>query len=149
LRGGTLRRAIPAGVQNHNVFLAPDKRTAWVTNNNDGTVTVIAGDSFARLLRQVGEPHRTMVSLIAATGLRIGELLALRWSSLDLENGTLTVHESVYEGKFQPPKTRRALRTIPLGRHAVAALNAHRERTTRRESEDLVFGNRRGDPMHE
>lgn len=40
--------------------------------------TIIAGHSFARLLRQVGERHRTMVSLIAATGLRIGELLALR-----------------------------------------------------------------------
>ena len=41
LRGGTLRRTIPVGVQNHNVFLAPDRKTAWVTNNNDGTVTVL------------------------------------------------------------------------------------------------------------
>jgi integrase len=66
--------------------------------------TIIAGDSFAELLNQVGEPHRTMVSLIAATGLRIGEMLALRWSSLDRESGTLTVRESVFEGKFQPPR---------------------------------------------
>ena len=40
---------------------------------------MIAGDDFAKLLEQLGEPYRTMVSLIAATGLRIGELLALRW----------------------------------------------------------------------
>ena len=40
---------------------------------------IIAGDDFAKLLEQVEEPHRTMVSLMAATGLRIGELLALRW----------------------------------------------------------------------
>jgi len=32
-----------------------------------------------------------MVALIAATGLRIGELLALRWGALDLDQGTLTV----------------------------------------------------------
>ena len=44
---------------------------------------IIAGADFARLLEQLREPYRTMVSLIAATGLRIGELLALRWSSLD------------------------------------------------------------------
>ena len=50
---------------------------------------IIAGDSLAKLLKQVDEPYRTMVSLIAATGLRIGELLALRWSALDLEGGTL------------------------------------------------------------
>jgi len=61
----------------------------------------------------------------------------------------LTVRESVFEGKFQPPKTRRALRTIPLGRHAVAALIAHRKRVARREGTDLVFGNRNGDPMRE
>jgi integrase len=110
---------------------------------------IIAGDSLAKLLKQVNEPHRTMVSLIAATGLRIGELLALRWSALDLEGGSLTVRESVFEGKFQPPKTRRALRTIPLGRYAVAALKAHRERASRLAETDLVFGNRNGRPMRE
>jgi integrase len=36
---------------------------------------MIAGHDFAKLLRQMSEPHRTMVSLVAATGLRIGELL--------------------------------------------------------------------------
>jgi len=44
------------------------------------------------------------------TGLRIGELLALRWSALDLEDGALAVRESVFEGKFQPPKTLKAVR---------------------------------------
>ncbi len=66
---------------------------------------------------QLVEPYQTMVRLIAATGLRIGELLALRWCTLDLEGGSLAVRESVFEGKFQPPKTLKAVRTIPLGRH--------------------------------
>ena len=48
---------------------------------------IIAGEDLARLLKHLDEPYRTMVSLIAATGLRIGELLALRWSALDLESG--------------------------------------------------------------
>jgi integrase len=52
-------------------------------------------------------------------------------------------------GKFQAPKTRKALRTIPLGRHAVAAIKSHRERVSRRAHADLVFGNRNGDPMRE
>lgn len=110
---------------------------------------IITGDRFAELLKQLAEPYRTMVSLIAATGLRIGELLALRWRTRDLDVGTLTVRESVFEGQFQLPKTQRALRTIPLGPHAIAALTAHRQRVNRRASEDLVFGNRRGDPLRE
>ena len=110
---------------------------------------LIAGDSLAQLLAQLKEPYRTMVSLIAATGLRIGELLALRWSALDLEGGTLAVRESVFEGTFQQPKTQKAVRTIPLGRHAVKTLSEHRERTTRKAADDLVFGNRNGDPLRE
>jgi len=110
---------------------------------------MIAGDSLAKLLRQVDEPFRTMVQIIAATGLRIGELLALRWGALDLVLGTLAVRESVYEGKFQPPKTRRAVRTIPLGPHAVKVLEAHRDRVTRRGPDDVVFGNRKGNPLRE
>jgi integrase len=110
---------------------------------------MITGDSPARLLKRVNEPHRTMVRLIAATGLRIGELLALRWSTLDLEGAALTVREFVFDGKFQPHKTRKALRTIPLGRHAARVLRSHRERVSRRAESDLVFGNRNGDAMRE
>jgi integrase len=110
---------------------------------------LIAGDSLTRLLEHVDEPYRTMVRLIAATRLRIGELLALRWSALDLEGGTLTVRESVSEGKFQLPKTQKAVRTIPLGRHAVKALSSHHARATRTAAGDLVFGNRKGDPLRE
>jgi len=101
------------------------------------------------LLTQLTEPYRAMVSLIVATGLRIGELLALRWGALDLENGALTVRESVFEGTFQPPKTLRAMRTIPLGPRTAQALMAHRKRAPRTADEDLVFGRPNGDPFRE
>src|SRR6187402_3217272 len=76
---------------------------------------------------------RDLASPLYATGLRIGELLALRWSALDLDAGTLAVRESVFEGTFQPLKTARAQRTIPLGPRAVKALAAHRARYVRLE----------------
>ena len=65
------------------------------------------------------------------------------------EDGTLAVRESVFEGKFQPPKTLKAVRTIPLERHAVAALKSHGERATRTAPGDLVFRNRSGKPLRE
>ena len=110
---------------------------------------IIAGADFAKLLAQLGEPHRTMVSLIAMTGLRIGELLAVRWSAVDLAAGTLAVQESLYEGKFGPPKTQRAMRTIPLGPRAVKLVTEHRARSRHTESSDLLFGNRKGGPLRE
>jgi integrase len=110
---------------------------------------IIAGDELARLLNELGEPYKTMVGLIAATGLRVGELLGLRWGALDLEVGTLAVRESVYEGKRQRPKTQKSRRTIPLGPHAIASLNAHRDRSTRKGNDDLVFPNKSGAPLRE
>ena len=59
------------------------------------------------------------------------------------------VRESVFEGKFQLPKSQKAVRTIPLGSHAVKALSSHRARATRTAAGDLVFGNRKGDPLRE
>jgi integrase len=110
---------------------------------------MIAGDDFTRLLKEVDEPYRMMIGLIAATGLRIGELLGLRWRALDLEVGTLNVRESVYEGKAQQPKTQKARRTIPLGPHAIALLKGHRDRATRKSADDLVFPNKSGEPLRE
>jgi integrase len=110
---------------------------------------MIEGESLVKLLDELGEPYRTMVQLIAATGLRIGELLALRWSALDLDIGTLAVRESVFEGRFQAPKTVKAMRTIPLGSHAIAVLSSHRDASCRQQPNDLVFGNRKGEPFRE
>ncbi len=75
--------------------------------------------------------------------------MGLRWGALNLETGSLAVRESVYEGKFQSPKTLRAFRTIPLGPHAVKALVAHRDRVARQGPADLVFRNRKGGPLRE
>jgi hypothetical protein len=66
-----------------------------------------------------------------------------------LDIGTLAVRDSVFEGHVQPPKTQKAVRTIPLGSRAVSVLVTHRAHVSRRAPEDLVFGNRKGDPLRE
>src|SRR5207244_12958079 len=50
---------------------------------------------------------RSIALLLVLTGLRIGELLALRWKAVDLTAGTLRVIETVYDGHFDTPKTDR------------------------------------------
>lgn len=52
--------------------------------------------------------------LLVLTGLQIGELLALRWGNIDLSARFLGVCETVYDGRFDQPKTKRSVRT-PLG----------------------------------
>jgi integrase len=81
--------------------------------------------------------------------LRVGELLALLWRSLDLTIGTLSVRESVDEGKTQQPKTQKAGGMIPLAPHALAPLKDHRDRSTRKSADDLVFPSKSGEPLRE
>jgi integrase len=83
--------------------------------------------------------------LLVLTGLRIGELLALRWRNVDLENGMLRVTESVYEGHFDTPKTQRSQRSLPLGPMAIRILAARKPAVVNPEA--LVFATRDGSPF--
>jgi integrase len=145
LLSGILETAVEYG----SLSMNPARGVKFPPKDLKEAPTLIAGEDFMKLLKHLDEPYRTMVCLIAVTGLRIGEMFALRWRSLDLEIGTLSVRESVFEGKFQHPKTQKSRRTIPLGPHAVSWLRAHRLRARRTADEDLVFGNRKGQPLRE
>jgi integrase len=100
---------------------------------------VLTASDLKRLLAQLEEPYRTMVALSALTGVRIGELLALRWRAVDLRAGTLRIAESVFLGEFQLPKSEKSVRTIPIGPVAREIVEEHYRHSARRSPEDLVF----------
>jgi len=85
-----------------------------------------------QLLRTAGgERFEALYVLAVTAGLRIGELLALRWQDVDLEASgpTLRVRRTKSTAKsgpvFTTPKNGKG-RSISLTRHAVEALKAHR-----------------------
>lgn len=71
---------------------------------------------------------RTMVGLALMTGLRRGELFALRWKNVSVDEGHLTVDEAVYEGAFGTPKTSAGLRRVPLSEATVRLVTEWKER---------------------
>jgi integrase len=108
------------------------------------------------------------IVLAIGSGLRRGELLALRWSDIDLDSETLRVtrameraviHDKVdpkkviVEIRFKEPKTQSSRRTVPLPSFAVERLRRHRreqkDRYERlaiwRTNDSLVF-DREGEP---
>src|SRR5690606_27329516 len=69
--------------------------------------------------------------LLARTGLRIGEALALTWDDIDLEKGTLSVDKTlVYPLNSTPyvstPKSKTSIRTIKLDTTTVKLLKKHK-----------------------
>jgi integrase len=77
-----------------------------------------AVDVTALLKAADGLRYRDVLLLIAATGMRRGEALALRWSDVDLDNGPVTVRGTLGRmgGRLvvSEPKTDRSRRTVPM-----------------------------------
>ena len=69
----------------------------------------------------------TAIVLAVSTGMRLGEICALRWQDIDMEEGFLSVRRSLeYTAttgmRFKPPKTGRSVRRIDLPMETVAQL---------------------------
>lgn len=99
-----------------------------------------------------GSHLEALLVLAVATGISRGEVLALRWSDLDLGTQTLCIHRTVHwTGKTgyveQEPKTPARRRTIPLPRRAGDALTQlhqqqeeeQQQRGEQWQRSDLVF----------
>jgi integrase len=105
----------------------------------------IAPEILQALIEKLAEPSRSIAKLLAMTGLRIGELLALRGQDVDLQKGFLTVRQTVYEGHFDEPKSKRSKRSVPLGPQGIELLA--RLQPTKADPSALVFSARNGSPL--
>jgi integrase len=92
------------------------------------------------------------------TGMRLGELLGLKWREVDLDAGTVQVQESLKKAEsghvLGKPKTAGSRRKVMLTPTAVAALRAHRTRQLAERLQsplwydnDLVFTNAVGNTL--
>jgi integrase len=78
-----------------------------------------------RLINAAEGQLRAMLIIALRTGMRHGELLALRWQDVDLVAGRIVVRQNVVRGVIGTPKSGKP-REIPLGDDARNALKAHR-----------------------
>ena len=87
-------------------------------------------DELKTVLSNMPEPERWAFQIWAFTGLRTGELIALRWPRVDLEAKTIKVTETTTERVDKPrAKTKAGIRTIPLLPAALEAFTRMREFT--------------------
>lgn len=118
-------------------------------------------DVLAVVAAAEGHPMHLPLSIAARTGLRRGEILALKWANVDLAAREIHVRQSVtytdrHDVTIGPVKTKNALRTVPIDDGLVGVLRAAKvEQTERRlrigqdwRDHDLVMDNGDGEIVH-
>ncbi|MGD0166894.1 MAG: site-specific integrase [Gaiellaceae bacterium] len=91
-------------------------------------------DEVRSLLGAAGE-HRALLATMTLAGLRVGEVVSLRWRDVDLARGVLRVAES---------KTDAGMRTVDLSPDLLDELKTHRAKAGSPEPDTLVFPTRNG-----
>jgi integrase len=150
-----LRQAVRLGIIGHNPIEGVDAPRSRPTER-----TILSVEQFMHLMRMsTDDPLQPLLVVLASSGPRIGEALALRWSDVDFDQGTVSIKRSIERQKgkgliFKEPKSRRSQRLIALPRLALEALARERQRqdALRRAvpgwlDNDLVFPSEKGTPL--
>jgi integrase len=114
-------------------------------------VEILAPDQIKTVLAALrGRPLYPVAVIGLATGMRRGELAALRWSDVDFDGGKIRVERSLEQTNaglaFKAPKTKAGRRTVSIPSSVVAELRAHwRQRQEQRMA--LGLGKAGGDDL--
>lgn len=94
-------------------------------------MTILSPEQAHELANASDPRYRALILTAAYTGLRFGELTALRTESIDFLRRSLTVTETLTdvrgEIRLGPPKTKRSARTVAISSSLVDALGRHLE----------------------
>lgn len=124
----TFKQALGHAVQMNLLVSNPADRVKPVKRPEPkrGVWTPEEGERFLRESKKRGQGWHALFTLALATGMRKGELLALRWSDVLPDRVHVRRTYSPYaEGGFSPPKTKNGVRTIPITASTRSVLDRH------------------------
>ena len=127
----TLRAALDKAAEEKLIFRNPAD-SCKPPSARPREMQVLTPEEIQRLLIQAKEDGcYELLLLELATGLRRGEILALRWSDLNFRTGALRVERQVHRVRGElvvsPPKTRAGNRTVLLPAPILNVLNAYKK----------------------
>jgi integrase len=89
---------------------------------------------------ELGRVERVLYLAAATTGMRQGELIALRWRDVDWLAKRIRVRRSYVRGEFGTPKSKRSSRAVPLIDRLAGGLDQLSRSSAFTDDDHLVFG---------
>ena len=125
------------------------QRWEWITTNpithvrqsakRSRVPTVLTPVELQDFLANLADPAKTAVLLGALTGLRVGELLGLKWSDIDFEKLEICVVRDVVKQRIERCKTEASKKPIPIDAELAETLWSWRLRCAYNQPVDWVF----------
>ena len=103
------------------------------------TPDVLTADELKVLLSELTGVYRVMVYVAATTGLRVSELLALRWGDCDFDAGEIRLSRGIVRQHIGQMKTEASRKPVPMEAGLADVLTNWRGRCAYNQSEDYIF----------
>lgn len=144
---GALSRVLSHAVEADLIAVNAARGIKVIARRDQGSTKVVppSKNDLQRLLALADDDFHIVILFAAASGLRAGELWALRWRHINFAASEIMVETRVDRFKTEgTTKTDAGVRTVPLGADLGHVLKAWRLRSRFSKASDLVFPNRRG-----
>lgn len=106
---------------------------------------ILTPNQIGHLVKELPQPYNVVVLLMVLTGLRAGEVAALRWD--DIGQDTVTVDEAVYRGTLGTPKSLYSAEEVCIGPSVRQAIEEWRKGAEFTAERDFVFAVRTNSPI--
>jgi integrase len=103
------------------------------------TPDVLTAEEIRALLSQLEGPYYVMAFLAAVTGLRVSELLALKWEDVNFAAGEINLTRAIVCQHVGPLKTAASQKPVPMDAGLSALLLDWRSRCPYNQEQDYVF----------
>jgi integrase len=138
--GAIFKRAI----RHHGLASNPIEAVERQPEPRSDDFNILSPDQLARLIAAASSEQNAVLYTVASqTGLRLGELRALRWRDVDWVGRFVHVRRSYVHGVEGAPKSGKT-RSVPLNDQAAAALDGLSRRDLFTGDDDRVFSNEVG-----